>query len=178
MVRVNIITPFAVDRNIGREYNRMIRNLPDGEWVCILDADVLFLTPDTGNILHGYAELNPGCVLTALTNRIHPNSPQLFGGKVSSNTQINQHIEVAEQVQLNCYQTENILTTISGFLMLFEKSMWEKFPFSEGDRILGVDSDWSQKLQEAGVPVKLMLGCYVFHSYRLKKGIHNKSHLL
>lgn len=45
MVHINWIEPYTEDKNIGREYNRMVSLLPDHSWVGITDHDMCFLHP-------------------------------------------------------------------------------------------------------------------------------------
>ncbi|HLA53220.1 MAG TPA: hypothetical protein VK618_07940, partial [Flavitalea sp.] len=77
-MKVNIMIPYALDKNLGRAYNETMRMVDDGDWACLMDYDVQLLTPDAGKILHDYAIRFPHAgMLTCYTNRIHPSSPQL-----------------------------------------------------------------------------------------------------
>jgi len=40
------IEPYAIDRKIGVEYNRIISYLPDHCWIGITDQDMCFLHPE------------------------------------------------------------------------------------------------------------------------------------
>lgn len=151
--------------------------IPEDEWVCMMDYDAQLLTSDAGAILHKYAELNPGCLLTCYTNRIHPLSPQLLDGVISDNADIRHHVQIAEERKTFLYETIPIKTTMSGFLMLYPKSLWEKHKFSEDGKCLGVDTDWTNRLIKAGEQLKIMSGLYVFHQYRIMSHILDKSHL-
>lgn len=175
---VNIVIPYTTDKNLGREYNRICERIADDEWICILDHDVLFLTPDAIQIMTEYAKINPGCVLTCLTNRIHPSSPQLYQGVLNSDSDIKNHIAIAEKVKAHRYYVTRLDTTVSGFLMLFPKSVWNQVKFDETLQYLGVDSNWSTRIQQAGIPLLRMDALYCFHTYRIMTEQSDKSHLL
>src|SRR5690554_6891895 len=66
---IHYIQPFALDRNIGREYNARISELSDG-WICLRDHDTL-LFPGAGQLIPRIITDNPDYSLfTALTNRV------------------------------------------------------------------------------------------------------------
>lgn len=174
---ITITIPYSLEKNLGKEYNRIMTQIPENEWACMMDYDAQLLTPDAGAILHKYAELNPDCLLTCLTNRIHTLSPQLLDGVISENADIRHHVQIAEERKTFLYKTIPIKTTMSGFLMLFPRSLWEKHKFNEDGKCLGVDSEWTDRLIKAGEKILLCQGLYVFHQYRIMTHIKDKSHL-
>lgn len=175
-----IISPYSTDKNLGLAYNKAISALckSDDEWICLMDHDAMFLTPDAIEIMHKYSEQNPGCLLTCYTNRTHPSSPQLFNGQVSEESDIKHHIRIAEKQKSLLYKTQNITSTMSGFLMLFPISLWKEYAFLEDKKCLGVDSSWTTTLLQAGKEIKLMTGLYCWHTYRIMTRIDDKAHLL
>ena len=40
-MRVEFLQPFSYEGNIGKEYNRVINNLPGNPWICLTDQDTL-----------------------------------------------------------------------------------------------------------------------------------------
>ena len=178
---VHIITPYSVDKNLGKAYNVAMALIPDNDWACILDYDVMLLTPDAGQILNNYAEMFDGDndvrMLTCFTNRIHPMSKQLFGSVVNDNSDIKNHISIAESRKEYLYQTTE-LDVFSGFLMLIKKQWWEEQQFTEDLKCLGVDSDYRERLAGRGKKTLRMDGLYVWHTYRIMNGIRDKRHLL
>lgn len=179
MVKVNIMTPYAVDKNLGRAYNQAMSMIGDDEYGCLIDYDVQLLTPDAGQILHRYAEMYPDALLTCFTNRVHPcNKQQLRNSCISNDTNIINHIRIAEIKKQELFKVTEIRQHLSGFLMLMSKSLWKEVPFTEDKMCLGVDTDYFERLQAAGKKVLRMDGLYVWHTYRLLNGITNKSHLL
>lgn len=178
MVRVNTIIPYTTEGNLGKEYNRMIRLIPDDEWVCIMDHDVLMLHPQTLSKIHEYADRNPGCLLTCRTNRINPSSPQLYE-PLFHETNIMEHISFASETISKGYETTEVNTSISGFLMVFPKSLWRNYRFKENLKYLGVDTDFSLRVLHGGNRILIMDSIYVFHTYRMfNESINDKSHLL
>lgn len=174
---IPILQPFRNDKNLGRAYNEQMQMVPDGCHVIIRDIDTLLLTPNTPNIIERYIQEYPDAVLTCYTNRVGPLAKrQLLNGTISDNTDINYHIAIAERMEVNTTVTP-IIRCISGFLMVFSKELWKKYPFPETGKCLGVDSVWSKTLLSKGVQILRMNGVYCWHTYRLKNGINDKTHL-
>jgi hypothetical protein len=177
-MKIHIIEPFALDKNLGRAYNEACALVPDMDWVCLKDVDCMFLLPDQVNMMYEYAIQNPDCLLSCYVNRIHHLSPQLFNGTLSMNFNVKIHIEIAEQLRFRAYKTRRVNKPISGVLLLFPKSLWLIYKFSEDMLCLGVDSTWTAGLLDAGVNIFMMESIYLFHIYRIQQGVNNKSHLL
>lgn len=174
---VHFLQPFSKEKNLGKVYNETMAMIPEGHHVCFRDIDTLFLTPNTPNIILDYIDHYPDVVLTCYTNRISPLSrKQLFQQQVSENSDIIHHIDIAER-QEQVVSVSRVHHTISGFLMVFSKELWKQFPFKETGQCLGIDTEWSRRLLNAGIQILRMNGIYVFHTYRLKNGITYKAHL-
>jgi GT2 family glycosyltransferase len=62
--------------------------------------------------------------------------------------------------------------------MLVSKKTWNEIKFSESGKCLGVDNDFSANVLERGKKIYRMDSLYVFHAYRLKNGIKDKTHLV
>lgn len=179
-MKVHILKPYDINKNLGRAYNEAMREIPDGDWACLMDLDTMFLTPDAGQILHEYVlKYDFAGMFTCFTNRIHPLSvDQLLDGVLSDSVSIDYHIERAYNQKRKLFQVTPIDHMISGFLMMVSKEIWKESKFSESGKCLGVDNDYSCKLLAAGKKILRMDGLYIFHCYRLKNGIHDKTHLL
>jgi GT2 family glycosyltransferase len=179
-MKVHILKPYDLDKNLGRAYNEAMSMIPEGDWACLMDLDTMFLTPDAGSILHSYASKYPNTgIFTCKTNRIHPlQKCQLYLDAPSDNDSISFWINEAEK--LSSYQHawySSIPTVISGFLMMISKATWNEIKFSESGKCLGVDNDFSQKVLASGRDIKCMEGLLVWHTYRLRD-IKDKTHLL
>lgn len=180
-MKVHMITPYSVDKNLGRAYNEAMRLVGDDDWVCLLDYDVLLLTPDAGAIIHRYAEAaDPDWLLTCYTNRISPLSvDQLLNGRLSHHSDLKTHIRLAVAQRDQLYKLTPMFGHLSGFLMLLKKSLWSQdgMQFTEDLKCLGVDTDYRERLRRHDKQLVRMDGLYVWHSYRLLEGITYKNHL-
>lgn len=178
-MKIHLMIPYALDKNLGRAYNEAMELIGEDDWGCLIDYDVQLLTPDAVRILYEYAELYPDAFLTCFTNRIHPcNKDQLYGGVLSNISDIRQHTVIAETLAARARNVTSIEHHLSGFLMLLSKKLWKEVKFTEDLKCLGVDTDYFERLKAAEKQLYRMNSLYVFHSYRLMKGIRNKSHLL
>jgi hypothetical protein len=175
-MKVHILKPYDLDKNLGRAYNEAMSMIPEGDWACLMDLDTLFLTPDAGSILHEYVTAYPETgIFTCRTNRIHPlQKCQLYFDQPSDNDSISFWVDEAYKVRAGVTQINQV---ISGFLMMISKSTWNEIKFSESGKCLGVDNDFSQKILASGRDIKCMDGLLVWHTYRLRD-ITNKKHLL
>lgn len=183
-MKVHIIKPYSIEKNLGKAYNEAMAMIPDGDWACLMDYDTMFLTPDCGKLLHEAADFadkndNSKVLFTCFTNRIHPlASDQLLTGVLSESTDIAYHIELAEK-QKEIKTCTTIRHEISGFLMMISKSLWHDLKFWEQDgKCLGVDNNYSLRVLRAGYRIERIDGLYVWHTYRLKNGIKDKTHLM
>lgn len=179
-MKVHLLIPYALDKNLGRAYNEAMTLLPDEDWACLMDYDVQLLTPDAGKIVHEYASrAKPDQLLTCFTNRISTlSNPQLLGGTVNEDSDMRHHIGHAEKQRQYLYQVTPINKDISGMLMLINKKLWLQFFFSEDKKCLGVDTEYNRRIRAAGKSIMRMDGLYVWHAYRLINGINDKTHLL
>jgi GT2 family glycosyltransferase len=179
-MHVHISSPYDLEKNLGRAYNREMNLIPDGDAACFHDIDVLLLTPDAGRIIHNYAELYPDALLTCYTNRVSELSRrQLLNQSVSNDSNILNHIALAKKQMNSLYNVTPINRDISGMLMVIPKSIWKEHPFDEAGQCLGVDTKYGRRLRNAGVKILRMDGLYVFHIYRMgMKTIYDKSHLV
>lgn len=174
---VHICSPYSTDKNLGKAYNDFMRLVPAGDWAILHDYDVMFLLPETIQMIDEYTKKFPdAAILTCWTNRIgNPKQRRLPHN--DDNDNILYHIEVAEMFKENLFEVSEIKTDISGFLMVINKSTWDKIKFSENGKCLGVDTDFSLKVLAAGLKILRMDSVYVWHTYRLKKGVTDKTHL-
>ncbi len=173
---IHVCTPYATDKNLGRAYNQAVRDC-SAEWICVIDHDVMFLTPDAITIMHKYVELYPTTGLfTCFTNRIHPLAKAQLLGDVSDNDSVRFHQAIANNQKIEFPRITEISQPISGFLMLFSRKTWSRIKFRETGECLGVDNQFSGDILAAGLSILRMDALYVWHSYRLDD-IRDKSHL-
>lgn len=176
-MKLHIRTPFALDKDLGRVYNEAMRDIPEGDWCCILDYDVSFLTHESIPDIYEYINRHPDAgILTCNTNRIG-NDQQLYKAG-SYVTDMRQQIKFAQNFRQHLYQVRSIDKPISGFLMCISKATWNDYKFQENGKCLGVDNKYSELLLREGKEVLLMKGVYVHHIYRMLNGSRHKEHLL
>lgn len=178
-MKVHIIKPYDLDKDLGRAYNEAMNRIPEGDWACLVDYDTMFLTPDCGQILHGYAEkFAHAGLLTCFTNRLHPKATdQLLDGVVSENLLLDYHMERAYNQKRFLFNATPLNHEVSGMLMLISKSTWNEVKFKQGGKCLGVDNEYCFDLQRANKSIYRMDALYILHLYRLKNGIADKTHL-
>lgn len=176
---IHIKTPFALDKNLGKVYNLAFEGIAEEDWVCLIDQDVMFLTPNSVRIMYDYIQEYPDAGLfTCLTNRIHPLAiDQLYFDKPSDNTDVKFWKHLAEVQESTKSGVTAINHEISGFLMLISKKVWSEIKFWESGKCLAVDNDFSLKVLAKGKKIYRMDRIIVWHSYRLNE-ITNKKHLL
>jgi GT2 family glycosyltransferase len=177
-MNVHILTPYSIEKNLGGAYNQAMRLIPENDWACFIDYDVLFLTPDCGFILHEYAKLLPDAgLLTCYTNRIHPKADQQLLNGVSENFDVKHHHDIAVNQKWQLFKHTELKREVSGFLMLISKKTWNEVKFNESENIcLSIDNKYCWALFEKCKKIYRMEGLYVFHLYR-PNGITDKSHL-
>lgn len=174
---VRFITPFAKDKNIGREYNQVISELPDECWIVVRDYDSLMFT---GGVNHIYdiVDSNPEYDLfTSMTNRVGINIHCVPG--MFDNYSLIDHQDKAEDLW-NRFGTKVISTNVApGFCMIFKKETWEKVGgFRE--KCIDFDRHFSNAVRQHKGKIGLCLGLYSLHLYRLGKDMpkHYTKHLL
>ncbi len=160
---IHHITPFSTSKNIGKEYNERISELPKDCYICLRDGDTMFLTPDWGRQIEDIIKANPDySVITCMTNRI--GLKELVAIKDTENSDMAYHIEVAKTFWEGC-KTLVIDTPIApGMLMIFHKSVWQNNPFKENS--IYFDREFSKSVIKNGGKIGVALGLYVFHLYR------------
>lgn len=172
-------TPYSLDKNIGKVYNHYASLVPgDDDWIFFLDGDMIFLTPDWGHQIDRFINKNKDAgIITCYTNRVGWRQ-QRFNGEMSDNTDISLHHNIAMMLRDHQYLKSKFLSVGCGaYFFGFKKSTWNEIKFDENIGILGVDSDFSERVLKSGRTIVLMCGLYVFHYYRLLEGRKNKKHL-
>lgn len=167
-MKINYITIFSTQKNFGGEINRVISEMADDSWICLLDGDTMFLTHDWGNIVeqtvkeYGDKFQLFGCV-TNRCNRPH----QLHGGRLNDNMDIRNHVSIAEQRKADYDGIVSDVTSnrqIAGLFMLFHKSTWDRCKFIENNRRF--DDIFCRDVISKGGKIGLIKSLYIFHAYR------------
>lgn len=168
-------------KNLGQSYNSYMDLLKnDEDWACFTDADSCFFNSKVFSIIDEVVSNNQHVGLfTCLTNRVGT-LEQCYNKTISEDPNlINHYFIAANLLESQKLELEPINKVISGMMMLVKKSTWLKVgKFTEDGGFLGVDNDFSQKILNAGLEIKIMKGVYIYHYYRHHNGITDKSHLL
>jgi GT2 family glycosyltransferase len=170
--------PYALDKNLGAAYNRYMELLPnDDDWMCFLDGDTMFLSPDWGHLIQKAIEKYPETgMFTCYTNRVG-NKQQLYRGIFNNNRDMVAHRNIARVChEIGKNRVKKLTRMISGVMMIIQKKTWKEFPFKDG--LLTVDNDISKRLLDAGKEIRLIESTYLLHYYRLAEGRTYKKHLL
>lgn len=176
---IEFANPVAPDRDLGKEYNRVIRQtgLP---WVCLTDCDALFLTrmdQVRATMVEAITHYPENGLFTCVTNRIYNRAQQLGG--FSENSDILPHLKIALEQIAKPLDVVASARPISGFMMLVSKRLWEKVGgFPEGGRFLQVDTKFSNRCRRAGSPPLVIRNIYMFHLYRFGTSRNDVSHLV
>jgi len=173
---IYFMTPY-MKGNLGAAYNACAEIVPDGKWICFMDADIMFLDSRFGDALEECVE---ACgrkygLLTCLTNRIAEPS-QLYGGEISNDPNAINHKKISDKVSANSAHIVETKSPISGMMMLFNKDTWVEVGGFKGG-ILGVDNDFHNRVVKSGKKVGVIHNLYVFHYYRMHKSVNDISHL-
>jgi GT2 family glycosyltransferase len=164
--------------SIGQYYNRCCDMVPDGNWICLWDADVM--TFHTFGNMNAFFEQaiaeNPDVKLfSCVANRIGTHKQRV--NKIQDpNPSMKYHRLIAEK-RLKDFGTRvrTDTKTVSGLMMLFHKTTWEAVNGFMEEGIAGVDTDFSRKVSSEIGKVGILEGLYVMHYYRLVEG--NAGHL-
>lgn len=178
---IHFCSPYRTDKDLGRAYNDFLRMVGDNDWVCLTDYDTMLLTPDACSMMEKYIDTYPSIGLfTCYTNRVAAcQTDQLYKGRVSEDPNILNHAEIASALSNNPLSVTDVRHNVSGVLMLISKATWQEVGgFKEGVGCLGVDVDFSSRVKALGKRVVRMDTIYIFHYYRMKTGVKNKTHLI
>ncbi len=174
-------TPYSFSKDLGKAYNDYVKLVPSpDDWICMVDADCLFLQPDFGHHIQEIIDLHVDVGLfTCYTNRVG-NTIQCYNNTISEEPNILAHRKIAIKLaKEKRHKIKEIQAPISGHLMLFKKSTWESIGgFPEERGILSVDNTFSNRMKRHNYKIMLMEGVYLFHFYRMDRSIYDKSHLI
>jgi hypothetical protein len=165
------VTPF-LRGDISEGINRHIEPLPEDAWVCVRDADTMFLTWRQQWQLELIAEKTDCGLITCMTNRCYP-TYCMPGQTLSHDYDILNHVKIAKQMEQDHWcevvpcpppydpDHEGI---IFGQFMMFPRRVWKDVGGYRG--MVNHDIDFSQKVKKAGYKSGIATGVYIFHAFR------------
>jgi len=177
---IHYITPYSTEKNFGKAINEQIECVPDDAWVCLMDGDVMFLTPEWGQQISEVVKLygKKYSLLGCMTNRL-ARPIQRYKGEFSNDMDIMNHYEIAKQLQTGHWAEVEDITLkrrIAGMFMLFPKSLWNQVKFRENTP--NFDDYFCSDVLRKGKRLGLIKGLYMFHFYRANKSPKDRSHLI
>lgn len=174
--------PFSTEKNIG-VYNDHCRIVPNNDdWILIQDYDSMVLSVNTFTVIEAAIKRYPDtAVFGAMTNRVGY-SFQRHEGIMSENVDIKHHIALAEDLAARFGDGEcEVAKSVAGFFMLFKKSYWNDNPFQEtifNEKRDLFDYQFCLKAKREKLPIRIIKGVYVWHTYRINKiSTKDTSHL-
>lgn len=164
-LKVFYSTPFRTDKNIGKANNDFITLLPDDAWICITDADAMFLRPDFGKCIEEIINNTSFDLIGCVTNRLG-GLHQLYKNEFSEDFNVLNHYNIANELwELNGSKTEPT-TGVAGLCMIFSKATWKKAGgFRENS--ITCDTEFNKSVVRSSGKVGLATGLYMFHAYRI-----------
>jgi len=176
--------PYSLNKKLFDAWDYEMQITPDPQdWVCMLDGDTAFLTPDFGHQIQRYIDLYPDTGLfTCYASRCHY-KVQIKKGTQINNTDILYHKTMAEKARSELDgRIKEINRNVAGHLIVIRKKTWLKIREevknnTTSKKILGIDTKISSAVLKAGLKIRLMRGMYIFHYLRMTEGIEYTKHL-
>jgi glycosyltransferase involved in cell wall biosynthesis len=166
-IKIWYSNPYSTSKNIGKALNDFCELIPDKDWICLQDGDMIYLTPEWGKQIedvvksHGDKFGLIGC----MTNRLGRSIQRV--GEMDSNHEMLYHYEIAKELRDKNYGVVEDITKkkyVAGLFMLFPKLLWNKVNFKENNAAF--DDVFSKEVTRKGYKLGLMKGLYVYHFYR------------
>jgi hypothetical protein len=174
--------PYSVEKNIGKALNDFCAMIPDDDFICLQDGDIMYLTSEWGRQIEHVARTagKRYSLMGCLTNRLG-RPIQRYKGEFSENFDIKHHALIAKELETNHWgEVEDITRKkrIAGMFMLFPKKLWNRIKFQEN--CIDFDDRFCQDILNAKGKLGLMKGLYVFHLYRCFSEVphRDRSHLI
>lgn len=170
--------PFSLTKTIGVEYNACIENSQE-DWVILMDIDTCFLTPTQplliAKAIKEYGKRNVG-MFVCKTNRVGYRQ-HLIHRQRSNDPDFTEHINIAKRLEAEEFSVSRAHHQCSGFFMCVNKKAWREIGGFKMDGLLGVDDDFSTRLDMAGYDILMINNLYIWHTYRLGTHAGDTSHL-
>lgn len=166
-MKIHYLTPFATDKNIGREYNERIAELPEDCWICVRDGDTLFLRSDWGNQIEEIIKRNGTNfkLISCVTNRLRADH-QLYKRRFSFDANISNHVDIANELYYTHKYEVEATSYVAGLCLIFHKSTWNEVKFREHSILFDKEFNTDIRAKFGGNPIGIAKGLYLFHLYR------------
>ena len=160
--------PYSSEKNLGKAYNDFASLIPEGAWLCLMDADILPTTPDYGSLIEQIIIEHPEVeAFTAMTNRVR--CPWQLAPVDWDNDNIGYHRMVGAGLKATHGTRIEDMTqarVFSGFFLCIRKSLWSRIGGAKEAGMLGIDNNLHRRIRNAGAKLYLAKGLYFYHWYR------------
>jgi len=175
--------PFSTSKELGKEYNAHCEMVPrDEDWILIRDYDTMFLVPETFQVVEKAIENYPDtAIFGAMCNRIGLKHHRLED-VMPENDSVRMHMKIARAMAEEFKDGQcKPVSYVAGFFMLFRKAYWKLNPFQKtivhpttGNLF---DITFSKTARNRKMPLRVIKGAYLWHTYRIEKDWRDKTHL-
>jgi hypothetical protein len=176
-------------RGLGFAYNRHCALVPeDTDWICLMDIDTMFFSSQRmGEQLEQVITEfgSKFSAFTCVTNRAFRQSQQQLMNIRDERDLVKLKQRADFQTRTRQGKVEELRTPLNGQFLLFPKSLWRQYPFAEvgrakkapGHHILGIDTDWRERLYADGRRIGLIHQLMAVHFYRMDDPAELVGHL-
>ncbi len=165
-MKIHYLTPYSIEKNIGKAYNEACELVPDGDWICLRDGDTMFLTPEWGQHIQQIAEVaiqSNYALVGCMTNRLATNSRQIIGEYDNHDIKYH-HMGAINRRELYGNEIIDFQHVLAAHFLLFPRSTWDKVKFAE--KTVHFDTLFSNSVAKWG-KLGLATGLYIYHMYRI-----------
>jgi len=167
-MKIHYSTPFSTEKNIGKAYNEFCELVPDGDWIVLMDGDVLRLRPDWGHQIEEIIRRNKDNfkLISCVTNRLRADH-QLYNNRFPEIADIDYHVKVANKLAAQRYADVEATSYVAGLCLIFNKDTWKAVGgFRENSILFDKEFNTDIRAKFGGNPIGIAKGLYVFHLYR------------
>lgn len=167
MAKVFYLTPY-MKGDIGGGINESIALLPSDAWVCIRDADTLFLTQKVQEQIQEIVDSNPDYDLIGCrTNRLASHYVTVDRERLFHCDSVTEHVNTAKHLEETRWGEVSRLPfeeVVAGMFMLMPVKTWLQHKIPEKTPYF--DSMFTDLVRFSGGKVGIAEGIYLFHLYR------------
>lgn len=180
---IKTVIPFRESKRIGTAYNDQCEALSAGEWIIMIDYDVMIMNPMWQKICQEAIDKMGNVVglFSCFTNRIGcrlqvaPPVKELMPENENWDHRLVNHHDMLWHRKLakalydrnrgRLVDTTKAKGRFSGFFMMTSKKVWEKVGGFKTDSFFHVDVDYYDKVKKAGFKTVVMADLYCYHVY-------------
>ncbi len=168
MAGLLMTVPYIIGGDIGAEYNRIMKSCSE-EWIGFLDHDIFIANPNWYKIFTESISVlgEQAGFISCMTNNIGCPLQKAGAQKTSD---IRYHREFAEKLHREHNNTVQDVTDSqfnpSALMFITSKKAWYDVGGFKPKGLIGVDTNYVDKLKKKGYKIYLLKGLYVYHWYR------------